>query len=110
MLTNWFSGPKSLPKDNHSSIQDTLVLVEPSSDTNITPQVSTLKTTDSESFRNKQFHTKFSHCSSLLRAIARVLHLVYAFRQTTSRDSSCKGWYNCGVGVTVEELDRAKKS
>ncbi|KAI3353824.1 hypothetical protein L3Q82_005039 [Scortum barcoo] len=45
MLTNWFTGPEFLLKDNQSPVQHTYILVEPSSDTNIRPQVSTLKTT-----------------------------------------------------------------
>lgn len=44
MLTDWFTGPKFLLKDKPSCIQDTYDLVEPSSDTDIRPQVSILKT------------------------------------------------------------------
>lgn len=44
-LTNWFIGPKFLLKDNQSHLQHTYYLVKPSLDTNIRPQVSTLKIT-----------------------------------------------------------------
>ena len=108
MLTNWFTGPKFLLKDNQSFVQDTFDLVEPSSDTDIRPQVSILKTTAGFKLLGSKRLTRFSQWSSLLRAIARLLHVVHAFKQTTNRDSSCKGWHYCGVGVTVEEFEQAK--
>ncbi|XP_072554180.1 uncharacterized protein [Paramormyrops kingsleyae] len=109
-LTNWFIGPKFLLKDKQSHLQDTYDLVEPSSDTDIRPQVSTLKITIRTNLLGAQRFTRFSHWSSLLRAMARLLHIVHAFRSTTNKDGSCKGWHRCGTGVTVEEFEKAKNS
>ncbi|XP_049918800.1 uncharacterized protein LOC126401515 [Epinephelus moara] len=106
MLTNWFTGPKFLCQDNQS--QCTYDLVEPSPDGDIRLQVSALKTTTEVNQLGSQRMTKFSRWSSLIRAIARLLHIVHAFRSGTSKDSFCKGWHHCGTGVTVEESEQAK--
>jgi len=69
--TNWLSGSKSLSVPEPSISESTYDLVDPSSDPDIRPLVSTLSTTTSSQQLGSQRFAKFSSWKTLTRAIAR---------------------------------------
>lgn len=109
--TNWLHGPKFL-KNNPQTLpeENTYELVDPSSDTEVRPQVSTLKTTVMSKSLGTQRFSKFSTWKSITHAIARLLHISRQFHKgSTTETSSCKGWHYCSSAPTVEELLCAEK-
>lgn len=98
------NNPQTLPEEN------TYELVDPSSDTEVRPQVSTLKTTMMSKSLGTQRFSKFSTWKSITHAIARLLHISRQFHKgSTTETSSCKGWHYCSSAPTVEELLCAEK-
>ncbi|XDV17737.1 hypothetical protein PO909_023556 [Leuciscus waleckii] len=95
--TNWLTGPAFLsgkPPADHQSLFD---LVDPELDSEIRPQVATLVTETSQpSLGNERFE-RFSKWTSVLRALAVLIHIAQCFRQT-DKDNTCR-----------ENLEKAKK-
>lgn len=95
--TNWLCGPPFLKQSQNTDEQCSFELVNPSSDAEIRPLVSTMKTTTSSNELGSQRFSKFSSWKSLVHAIARLTHIVVG-----------KGWHHCHTAISVEELSRAK--
>lgn len=105
--TNWLSGPKFLSVSEPSISESTYDLVDPSSDPDIQPLVSTLSTTTSSKQLGSQRFAKFSSWKTLTRAIARLRHIACLFSTTLMQNSSCKGWHYCKAKLDVEEFNQA---
>lgn len=105
--TNWLSGPKFLSVSEPSISESTYDLVDPSSDPDIQPLVSTLSTTTSSKQLGSQRFAKFSSWKMLTRAIARLRHIACLFSTTLMQNSSCKGWHYCKAKLDVEEFNQA---
>ncbi len=109
--TSWLYGPKFLlnnPQTLHE--ENTHELVNPSSDAEVRPEVSTLNTTLMSKSLGAQRFSKFSTWKSSTRTIARLLHISRQFHTgSTTQTSSCKGWHYCSNAPTVEELLCAEK-
>lgn len=104
--TSWLSGPKSLYTPETCALESTYELVDPSSDLDIRPLVSTLSTTTTSKQLGSHRFSKFSSWKSLTRAITRLIHIARCFN-TTLKKGTCKGWHYCKTGYTVEESDQA---
>ncbi|XP_073769028.1 uncharacterized protein [Danio rerio] len=103
--TNWLSGPNFLLTQG-TDIQNTFNLVNPSSDPDVRPLVSTLTTTALTKQLGSERFAKFSSWNSLTGAITRLIHIAHHFKTTEKENSSCKGWHYCKE-FTMEESDRA---
>ncbi|XP_066448142.1 uncharacterized protein [Eleutherodactylus coqui] len=107
--TTWLTGPTFLYKpvlDTHK--KSTYELLDPDSDAEVRPQVSTLITTlSSKQLGSKRFN-RFSTWKSLNRAVSCLIHIARTFRATPARSSHCRGWHRCPKGYTVDELTQAK--
>ncbi|KAK0139045.1 hypothetical protein N1851_024400 [Merluccius polli] len=110
--TSWFHGPAFLKHPQQAVPEEsTLELLNPSLDTEIRPQVSTMKTSILSKQLGSQRFSKFSSWNSLIHAIARLTHIARLFKtcpQTKSR--GCKGWHFCHTAISVEELLQAKRT
>ncbi len=105
--TNWLSGPKFLLMPESGTSESTYNLVDPSSDLDVRPLVSTLSTTALSKQLGSQRFAKFSSWKSLTGAITRLIHIAHHFKTTEKENSSCKGWHYCKAEFTVEESNKA---
>ncbi|KAI7789362.1 hypothetical protein IRJ41_022847, partial [Triplophysa rosa] len=105
--TKWLHGPKFLQRPNPQTLpgENTYEFRDPSSDAEVRPQISTLKTTMMSTNLGAQRFSKFSTWKSITHAIARLLHISRQFH----KGCSCKGWHYCSNAPTVEELSCAEK-
>lgn len=106
--TMWFTGPAFLHKPNPSDTDTsrTFELVNPESDMEIRPEVSSFLTqTQNRGLTATRFQ-RFSCMRSLIRAIALLIHIASTFRHNQS--SECKGWHHCNIPRTVGELSQAR--
>lgn len=87
--------------------ESTYNLVDPSSDPDVRPLVSTLSTTTSSKQLGSQRFAKFSSWKSLTGAITRLIHVAHLFNKAAKKNSSCKGWHYCKAEFTVEESNKA---
>lgn len=107
--TTWLTGPPFLYKSVPTTpVRETYVLLEPESDSDIRPQVSTLHTTISNQLLGSKRFLKFSTWKSLQRATACFVHIARSFKPTPTRPSCFKGWHYCHKPYTVDELTEAK--
>lgn len=104
--TSWLSGPRFLSIPGTINSENSNALVDPSSDPDIRPLVSTLATTTTSKQLGSQRLTKFSSWKSLTRTIDCLIHIARLFN-TTVKNSSCKGWHYCKPDSTVEESRQA---
>ena len=108
-LTNtmWLSGPAFLLESAERETSPTsFILINPSSDVDIRPQVTCRATrVTSDKLDPKRFE-RFSGWRSLIRAVARLVHVANSFRH----DSSCKGWHIHESPCSKEDLDQARTS
>lgn len=86
-------------------------LINPDSDREIQPQLSTLTTFS----RNKQLGSvwfeKFSTWLSLTGALANLIHITHTFHQAqATTNGRCAGWHYCQKACTIEELSHAKNT
>ncbi|XP_067306911.1 uncharacterized protein [Pseudorasbora parva] len=106
--TMWFTGPAFLhkPDPSNTDTSHTFELVNPESDMEIRPEVSSFLTR----IQNRGLTTtrlqRFSSMRSLTRAIALLIHIANAYRHDKS--SECKGWHHCNLPRTPDELSQAR--
>ncbi len=105
--TNWLSGPKFLLMPEPGTSESTYNLVDPSSDPELRPLVSTLRTTALSKQLGSQRFAKFSSWKSLTGAITRLFHIAHHFKTTEKENNSCKGCNYCKAEFTVEEFNKA---
>ncbi|KAK7913154.1 hypothetical protein WMY93_013365 [Mugilogobius chulae] len=103
--TTWLQGPAFLLKP---SVQlpppDSFELVDPALDTEIRPLVTT-NLTQIAKLTSPTFLERFSKYSTLIRAVACLIHIARSFSHS-NQTSSCRGWHLCQP--TEEELTKAK--
>ena len=105
--TNWFTGPAFLYKSEESLLKNTYDLVDPQSDPDIRPVVSTLTTTAHLECLGSQRFSKFSSWKSLTRAMTTLLHVARSFSKT-SKNSLCKGWHHCEPQHKMQDSHQAQ--
>ncbi|XP_061923644.1 uncharacterized protein LOC133663290 [Entelurus aequoreus] len=106
-LSNWLTGPDFMLQDQSPS-NDSFELVEPCTDSDVRPQVSTLKTTISTKQLGSDRFNKFSTWKSLKRAVSRLIHVIHNFKSLPSKINHCRGWHYCETGLTVDESNQAQ--
>ena len=105
--TTWFTGPTFIHRPPAETKQEnkTFELIEPDKDCEIRPQVKTCAT-HLQVLTCKRFE-RFSTFKSLVRAIAFLIHIAKSFNGTNPH-SECKGWHQCNLPRTQEELTKAR--
>ncbi|KAK0139185.1 hypothetical protein N1851_024265 [Merluccius polli] len=103
----WFTGPEFLHKPLLAETQETFKLVDPETDADVRPQLTTLATCISECKLTSGRFQRFSTWGSLLRAVSFLIHQTRSFRSDSP--ATCKGWHRCGRLRTPEELTAAKR-
>ncbi|XP_037305223.2 uncharacterized protein LOC119194863 [Pungitius pungitius] len=106
MNTMWFTGPEFLHKPPKPDIDKSFELVDPESDVDVRPQLTTLATHISEGKLTTERFQRFSTWDSLLRSVSFLIHQTRAHK-SDSRDA-CKGWHQCNKPRSQEELAKAK--
>ncbi len=106
--TTWFTGPAFLHKPNPSDTDTSRMfdLVNPESDMEIRPEVSSFLTQTQDRGLTATRLQRFSCMRSLTRAIALLIHIARAYRHNKS--SECKGWHYCKLPRTPDELSQAR--
>ncbi|KAI3367313.1 hypothetical protein L3Q82_008361 [Scortum barcoo] len=104
--TTWLKGPAFLhDASSHSSeLQETYNLIDPDTDSEVRPQVVTSLTHVTRDVVHPRRFERFSKFSTLLTAIAHLIHVARSFAHSTQNE--CQGWHICRP--TEEELLRAK--
>lgn len=104
--SRWLTGPSFLQDASlHTSEpQETYDLISPTTDSEIHPQVTASLTHVARGGVHPQCFERFSSFSSLVMAMARLIHVARSFSHSVH--SNCHGWHICYP--TVEELTRAK--
>ncbi|XP_060085125.1 uncharacterized protein LOC132564489 [Ylistrum balloti] len=99
----WLSGPSVL-MDKNQPVSMEFKLVNPDEDAEICPQnnidtyVKVAKTEVCRSKLGTKTFEKFSRLSSLVRAVAWIIHIADSFR---SPDANCRGWHRCSSFLNV---------
>lgn len=106
--SSWLTGPHFLRNSQlRSESQKSFVLVDPTSDSEIRPHVvSNLTEVPKVTWSSERF-SRFSNFNTLIRAIARLIHIARSFSKCSQHDS-CRGWHVCCKGPSEEELEKAK--
>jgi len=106
--SSWLTGPHFLHNSQlRSDSQKSFVLVDPNSDSEIRPHVVSNLTEVPKVTWNSERFSRFSNFNTLIRAIARLIHIASSFSKCL-QDDSCRGWHVCCNGPSEEELERAK--
>ena len=107
--TTWLSGPAFLqnPSPHFSEPKETFDLINPLTDTEIRPLITTSATEVSKDLMSTKRFERFSAWSTLMASVARLIHIARSFAQPTL-DNTCHGWHICGTGPTEKELEKAK--
>lgn len=106
-LSTWLSGPIFLTGSSQSpQLKEPFDLVNPETDTEIRPDVTTCATTLSRAMLGSARFEKFSSWSLLLRTIARLQHIAKSFQ--LSPDNACHGWHKCSKHLDEKQLHQAK--
>ena len=110
--TSWLGGPTFLKQPLQIRSEEGIFeLVNPSSDEEIRPLVSTMNTTVLSKQLGSQRFSKFSSWNSLTHAIARLIHITCFFQKNpATKASGCKGWHHCHTAISVDELSRSKRT
>lgn len=106
-LSTWLSGPAFLTDSRRSQTQEEpYSLVEPGADPELRPEVVTCATTLSEGKLGSARFERFSSWTILLKAIARLQHIVKCFKD--KQENVCHGWHKCSLTLGEEQLHQAK--
>lgn len=107
--SSWLTGPQFLHNTSQfqSGSQESFELVDPVSDSEVRPHVFSNITEVTRLTWNSERFRRFSNFNTLIRAIARLIHIANSFSKQ-SQDVSCRGWHTCSIGPSEEELEKAK--
>lgn len=106
-LSTWFSGPAFLSDSDHSPIQaKSFDLIDPEVDGEIRPDFESCVTSLSRDRLGTTRFERFSNWSRLLKAVARLQHIVKSFKNTS--EDLCRGWHKCNKHISQEQLQLAK--
>lgn len=108
MFSTWLKGPDFLlkPAKNEVEHEASFDLVDPDSDIELRPLVTSCVTHVSEPPLNPRLFESFSSWRALTRTIARLIHIANSFRQKNGKNS-CQGWHTCNR-LCPEDLVKAK--
>ncbi|KAI4892131.1 hypothetical protein NFI96_008825, partial [Prochilodus magdalenae] len=108
MSSMWLKGPDFLLKPDKDGVdmESSFDLVNPDSDPDVRPLVTSCATRVVESPLDPRRFESFSSWGSLVRVLARLIHIANTFKQGNSK-SSCRGWHIC-KGPGPEDLVKAK--
>lgn len=106
--TNWLTGPAFLSGKPPADPQSLFDIVEPELDSEIRPQVTTLVIEITQPSLGTERFELFSKWTSVLRALAVLIHIAQCFRQM-DKDNTCRGWHTCKKAIMPENLEKAKK-
>lgn len=104
----WLKGPDFLlkPDKNGADSEASFDLLNPQSDPEICPLVTSFSTLVAEPPLNPRCFESFWSWRSLVRTISRLIHIVRSFKQENSQ-SDCRGWHRC-ENLCPEDLVQAK--
>ena len=104
--TTWLTGPDFLKSESLSTpeTEESYDLIDPSSDSEVRPQVTTSITHAAIGMVHPQRFERFSKFSTLVTAVAHLIHVAHSFIRPVQGE--CQGWHICRP--TEEELARAK--
>ena len=107
-LTNsmWFTGPEFLHKPLLAETNESFKLVDPETDADVRPQLTTFATRISECKLTSGRFQRFSTWESLLRAVSFLIHQTHSYRSDSP--TTCKRWHQCNKPRSPEELAAAK--
>lgn len=92
---------------NHFCLKhESFKLVDPETDVDVRPQLTTLATCINECKLTSECFQRFSTWESLLRAVSFLIHQTHSYR--SDLPTTCKGWHQCNKPRTPEELAAAK--
>lgn len=106
--TSWLTGPKFLllPSEQDTPVETSYNLVNPESDVEVRSHFTACTDTNLGSQRFE----RFSKWQSLVRAIATLIHIAETIRtKATKQNPECKGWHQCFVAHTPDNLSKAKQ-
>ena len=108
--TTWLCGPSFLKQAHRESLQlDTFELVDPNTDVEVRPHISSLNTQAALRQLGSHRFSRFSSWQSLNRAISNLSHISHSYRSHPDRGSNnCRGWHLCQQAHTAEQLCRSK--
>ncbi|XP_073435740.1 uncharacterized protein [Dendrobates tinctorius] len=107
--TMWLTGPVSLYETKPETLErNSFELLEPESDIEIRPRVSTLNTVVSDKQLGIGRFNKFSTWRSLCRAITHLRHIARSFKAESPQSEHCKGWHCYRRPCTSDELSQTQ--
>ncbi|XP_067309102.1 uncharacterized protein [Pseudorasbora parva] len=98
--TNWLSGPAFLRQTHVSEQAEHFSLIDPESDSEIRPEITTLATKVNKCQLGSHRFSRFSSWKSLVRGVAILTHIAKTYSSSTQKDS-CTGWHCCKMDRTV---------
>ncbi|XP_070402814.1 uncharacterized protein [Nothobranchius furzeri] len=107
--SSWFTGPSFLHQLSAETAQtgEKFELIDPGNDSEIRPQVHTYTTQLEEPVLNPDRFHRFSTFTSLLRAVAFLIHMARSHKQS-NQNNRCTGWHMCHLPRNVDEIAQAK--
>ncbi len=104
--TTWLKGPAFLHDVflHSPELQEDYDLIDPDADSEVRPQVVASFTHVTRDVIQPQRFERFSKFSTLLTAVAHLIHVARSFAHSTQDE--CQGWHICRP--TEEELLKAK--
>lgn len=106
MSSMWLKGPDFLLRAHAKETKCCFELLSPDSDPEIRPTVMAFATRLIDSFLDPSRFESFSTWTSLLRAIARLVHITRCFKGN-AYGSKCRGWHIC-KNIAPEDYGKAK--
>ncbi|XP_061759975.1 uncharacterized protein LOC133554813 [Nerophis ophidion] len=109
--TSWLCGPLFLKEQlKKQSEEDNFELIDPSSDPDIRPLVSTMSTTMSSRLLGSQRFSKFSSWKSLTHAVGHLIHIARRFqRNPATKDNVCKDSHLRHAAISTNELSQSEQ-
>ncbi|XP_057700851.1 uncharacterized protein LOC130921225 [Corythoichthys intestinalis] len=105
--STWLRGPAFLSRLDQSQVRSqTFDLIDPETDCELRPEVTTCTTTLSKAQFNSARFERFSSWKVLQKAIAKLQHIAQSFKNNS--EVSCRGWHNCNKHLTEKSLQLAK--
>lgn len=106
--TLWLTGPRFLTDTDSTKIgsDEQYLLINPDDDTKVRVNATNVVT---ESSTHKLFSShfeRFSNWKSLLKAVARLIHIAQSFSNKNS--NSCRSWCYCN-NISSSEMDKAER-
>ncbi|XP_045930179.1 uncharacterized protein LOC123986130 [Micropterus dolomieu] len=108
--SSWFFGPQfpCQPNRHQEDEAESFELVQPDTDKDIRPEVTSFATKVTEQSLGSQRFENFSTWKSLVRGMTSLIHVAKSFSSETKNDE-CKGWHQCRQLHTTERC-QAKTS